>query len=77
MANTSSYLDLLTQVDEVTRRIGVLVNEIRPLSQHIMAGTADANIIEKNNRLQDEIGSLDKLREQLGKAAQLARHRSF
>jgi hypothetical protein len=65
MSSPDSNAVQLQQIDEISRRMAALDDELRPITERIMAGKADAASHEKNAQLQEEIAHLHRLRERL------------
>ena len=65
MSNPDSNAVQLQQIDEISRRMAALDDELRPITERIMAGTPNAASHEKNAQLQEEIAHLHRLRERL------------
>jgi cell division protein FtsB len=58
-------VDLIQPIADVSAQIAKRVNELRPLTARIACGGFAPHLLESNNRLQNEISSLDKQREAL------------
>ena len=65
MSDKTTYPEIIRQIGEISRRIVELVDELRPITGKIMAGDHNSENLEKSNQIQEEIGHLDELREQL------------
>ena len=68
MTDVASFSHILDQISDTSRQIVQLVDELRPVTEQIMAGNRDPAILEKNNRIQEAIARLDGLRDQLLRA---------
>ena len=58
MKDSTLYFHILDQIDEIGSRITLFADEQRLVTEQINAGSRDATILEKDNRLQAEIARL-------------------
>jgi hypothetical protein len=56
----NSPMNRMQQIADISARINRLTNELRPISESIKAGKHDGTALELSNRIQTEIGALDK-----------------
>ncbi len=71
MKDLTLYFHTLDQIGEMASRITQLVGEQRLVTEQFNAGSADADILKKDTRLQDEIARLDEQRHKLLHEAQI------